>query len=116
MRSRLEARVAAQFDAECMDWTYEPICFADETGQYLPDFVIHQAHFTCLYVEVKPPVLGPVLLEVQKKMEVIWQSEPEAGLSVISARPDGDTANLYMTTSVSHRWVHMVDDWPLGSL
>jgi hypothetical protein len=40
MRSRLEAAYAQHLDADNYPWEYEPECFADETGQYLPDFRI----------------------------------------------------------------------------
>ena len=38
MRSRLEAGFAAWLDGRFIKWHYEPCAFADERGQYLPDF------------------------------------------------------------------------------
>lgn len=65
MRSRFEAAYAAWLDKHRFDWEYEPECFADETGQYLPDFLIRNVMRTDsvsgpglpyeLYVELKPP-------------------------------------------------------------
>jgi len=37
MRSRTEALYAASLHG-IATWEYEPECFADEHGQYLPDF------------------------------------------------------------------------------
>lgn len=51
MRSRLEAAWAEQWDAEGVEWKYEPRCFASERGQYLPDFLLPGPW---VYVEVKP--------------------------------------------------------------
>lgn len=55
MRSRLEATAAALFDRFGAAWQYEPMCFASEAGQYLPDF----------------------------RVEIIWASEPGAGLFIL---------------------------------
>lgn len=38
MRSRLEADYAAYLGRRGHQWEYEPDCFADENGQWLPDF------------------------------------------------------------------------------
>src|SRR3712207_2492916 len=39
MKSRLEARAAQWLDsAPGVRWQYEPVAYADQTGQYLPDF------------------------------------------------------------------------------
>jgi hypothetical protein len=54
MRSRLEASVAAFLDREDLPWTYEPSAFADERGQYLPDFRVGGLTVELpLYVDVK---------------------------------------------------------------
>lgn len=60
MRSRLEAGFAQWLDQLGCTWEYEPECFADETGQYLPDFLVRDVQLLApvlrydLYVEVKP--------------------------------------------------------------
>lgn len=99
MRSRLEARYAASFDRGHFAWTYEPQCFANDGGQYLPDFELHDvevAHaFTpgwldpfmpprvrSIYVEVKPP--GHDLAAVCQRMEIILDSDADAGLLLLS--------------------------------
>lgn len=86
MRSRLEARFAAQLDADGAAWSYEPQCFADPTGQYLPDFSEWDpAHpeVQHSYIEVKPfAPPGPATEAIQRRMEIIWSSEPVAVLSI----------------------------------
>jgi hypothetical protein len=87
MRSRLEARFAAILDADGFKWTYEPRAFADESGQYLPDFEVWMYGLTVpTYIEVKPTF--HLALKATARMEIIWSSEPEAILAVWL--PDGD--------------------------
>lgn len=79
MRSRLEAKFAARYDALGLKWEYEPQAFASEHGEYLPDFRITSASGARWYVEVKgPPIADPGLL--QTRMEIVWASEPNARL------------------------------------
>lgn len=61
MRSRLEAGFAAWLDGRHIKWQYEPCAFADEKGQYLPDFELLEFDITSLkgdmgrvFIEVKP--------------------------------------------------------------
>lgn len=82
MRSRLEAQAAARLDARGMKWEYEPQCFADETGQYLPDFYVHGWG----YIEVKPTRAHAA--EALERMHIILGSVPEAQLLVFV--PDGN--------------------------
>lgn len=88
MRSRLEATFAAWLDKQDATWTYEPSCFADSGGQYLPDFAI-DADGVREYVEIKPPTAdtGAALL----KMHFIRASEPAANLYVLV--PTGNYPN-----------------------
>lgn len=85
MRSRLEARYAAVLDAHTLDWIYEPRAYANELGQYLPDFLlpasdVHKA----MFIEVRPTLeLGLLALS---QMPVIWDSDPTCILMV--AIPD----------------------------
>lgn len=81
MRSRLEARFAAFLDSSGRPWRYEPTCFADETGQYLPDFLTWigesgRPHFW----ELKGWEPDPAA--VRQRMEIILASEPAAVLSL----------------------------------
>lgn len=79
MRSRLEARFAQALDEASATWAYEPQAFADETGQYLPDFqVTGIVGAPAIYIEVKPTqeaaeAAWPQLLR-------IWSSDPAAEL------------------------------------
>lgn len=75
MRSRLEAQWAAEFDSRGDAWDYEPCCFADESGQYLPDFRLHRADLT-IYLEVRGYPCDPAAS--RRRMEIIWASDPTA--------------------------------------
>lgn len=92
MRSRLEATAAALFDRYAVEWQYEPMCFASEMGQYLPDFLVMGMVEGCgddrchvemglTYVEVKPAEL--TTKEVMRRMEIVWESDPSAHLLVL---------------------------------
>lgn len=85
MRSRLEAEYAASLDG-LAKWEYEPCCFANATGQYLPDFRVEWSSDTFEYVEVKPfPESGStILVDAAKRMEIILSSEPDARLCVVT--------------------------------
>lgn len=80
MRSRLEASFAAWLDVHHFLWKYEPLCFADETGQYLPDFYVTRGADRA-FCEVKPPRAdtGAAL----HRMHVIRSSTPTAILNVV---------------------------------
>jgi hypothetical protein len=84
MRSRLEASFAAALDSSGFTWRYEPNCFADETGQYLPDFVMVNGNYLD-YIEIKPPTAD--FASALRLMHTIRSSEPEANLYV--ATPTG---------------------------
>lgn len=81
MRSRLEASFAQYLDSVGLAWDYEPECFADETGQYLPDFLIGSGDLTC-YIEVKHSNADHT--EAMKVMHRILSSRPTAALGVVS--------------------------------
>jgi len=82
MRSRLEALYAQSLDGEGTAWQYEPECFADEHGQYLPDFRadLGGPGDGRWWVEVKPQ--GADLDAALDKMHRILATEPEALLAV----------------------------------
>lgn len=83
MRSRLEATWAAHLDELGLTWEYEPVCFACPSGQYLPDFRIHDRNRP-LYLEVKGVMDAPA---VRMRMEIIWSSEPDATLVAVEGPP-----------------------------
>lgn len=82
MRSRLEASVAAWLDSEGDAWEYEPVCFGNAAGQYLPDFRVTGQNKTTYYLEVKPANADHTA--ALKRMHVIRSSEPRAFLAVIT--------------------------------
>jgi hypothetical protein len=82
MRSRLEADVAQNLDNNSIDWSYEPKCFANENGQYLPDFKIVSSRLAT-YWEIKPSNFPLVdIPALAHRMEVIWDSEPGVRLGI----------------------------------
>lgn len=102
MRSRLEATFASTLDAEGIPWEYEPRAFANERGQYLPDFLLppFDNRLRPIYVEVKPTVEHAfVALE---RMQIIWDSEPDAVLSVWTG--NGPAAMARSATDPVWRW------------
>lgn len=59
MRSRLEAKYAQWLDSiPRVEWEYEPMCYASDEGQYLPDFAIRSVEYRStsvdVFVELKP--------------------------------------------------------------
>ena len=117
MRSRLEAHAAAYFDRCGDQWEYEPHAFADETGQYLPDFVLAgaEAHRP-IYVEVKPMVAArsqwrPHLCPQLQRMEVIWSSNPDAILFLGQFAQEGP-AVWFTAAGPGREW----RCWPPGSV
>lgn len=92
MRSRLEAEVASILDGRGDRWVYEPMCFADESGQYLPDFgLLDDVGAIFVYVEVKPLLPTFSLRDVRAqfdRMKVIRSSLPEATFVVIFINSD----------------------------
>jgi hypothetical protein len=86
-RSRLESRVARFFDLHGVTHEYEPTCFADATGEYLPDFLVKNppCGFDC-YVEVKHS--ARLVRTAALRMGPIRMEDPTVGLVVIV--PVGD--------------------------
>jgi hypothetical protein len=80
MRSRAEARYAAFLDEGPEPWEYEPVAFGGSRGQYLPDFRTF-AHGLTFYIEVKPTI-ERALVQMER-MEVIWESDPDAVLDIV---------------------------------
>jgi len=100
MRSRLEAGFAAWLDMiGDVEWAYEPAAYGDESGQYLPDFlllnVLIQQHHPRrperkVFVEVKPKRQDDELL--LSLARILWSSEPQAFL--LTVWPEGSTWGL----------------------
>ncbi len=94
MRSRLEAGYAMWLDRQRWDWAYEPCAFGNETQQYLPDFRIDgvldltTGRTAPAYVEIKPDYERDINA-LLRRMEVIWDSEPDTHL-IIQAPPRTD--------------------------
>ena len=129
MRSRLEARVAAWFDRHQIPWVYEPTAFADQDGQYLPDFEIKDFGVAGrgkrpVYVEVKPT--WELADQWKPRMRIIWSSDPSADLLILapgyldfafglSVRdlPDGGTGISDLTAfgNQVHTWLGGWGDW-----
>lgn len=80
MRSRLEARCAAFLDRVRLIWEYEPVAFANERGQYLPDFYLPPVGLRVrpIYIEVKPTL--EAAYAAMPRVAVILDSEPTAHL------------------------------------
>ena len=92
MRSRLEARWAQVFEDMRVGtgnrsvWEYEPFCFANDKGQYLPDFR-QKLGDSWIYYEIKPFVNNPI--PIMEQMEIILDSEPpNIALELIVGAPD----------------------------
>lgn len=93
MRSRLEAAWAQAIDTrEYIDeddviWEYEPKCFANHAGQYLPDFLVQCGEHR-EYLEVKPLIITVHDLRyTQEQMEIIWSTEPDVHLTLACGHP-----------------------------
>lgn len=88
MRSRLEAKYAKRLDdsPKVISWKYEPVCYADETGEYLPDFLVTTESGRA-FIEVKPHVAD--LDEALRKMHIIRATVPTAALGVMVGDEDG---------------------------
>lgn len=82
MRSRLEAKYAQWLDTNGATWEYEPQCFANEDGQYLPDFLIRNVWvlvgYFDVYVEVKPLLSMFPAERLREVAGIIAASKPEA--------------------------------------
>jgi len=79
MRSRLEAGYAAYLDHSRVAWEYEPECFGDELGQYLPDFQLGE---TGTFAEIKPAGGDHDLADVLERMHIIRSTHDSATLIV----------------------------------
>ena len=133
MRSRLEAGFAMWLDQQRWTWAYEPECFANEHGQWLPDFRLDIPCVTHTddgvrwgfptYVEVKPVSFGLGLErnagrkveadELATRMSTTFATHPDAGLVLaqegtnpIAISPSGEQAPVDWT------WTGL---WPIDA-
>jgi hypothetical protein len=88
MRSRLEARFAANIDSKpgygLLE--YEPVAFSHEGTQYLPDFRLTHPTGYVAYIEVRPDWAG--VARGMGQMEAVAANMPGVGQWVVM--PDGD--------------------------
>lgn len=85
MRSRLEAGFAAWLDRYHVAWEYEPQAFANEDGQYLPDFRLEDVYVAGAgtfraYVEIKPENWHDIDGQLARSMRIIYESDTTAML------------------------------------
>jgi len=101
MRSRLEALYAANIDNLGATWEYEPECFANERGQYLPDFIVHWSSnpLDWEYVEVKPTLAAA--LAAAESMLPILDTHPNARL--VTVYPVGNWPHVSFVTATNNR-------------
>lgn len=123
MRSRLEADYARHLDQTGAEWDYEPVCFADETGQWLPDF--RSGRFL---IEVKPASLlkarggetdwGVIrrIDEILARVEIAWASEPDAKVNVVFWTYGADVAPFKIVGSYSSPWLTVCEGIPFMCL
>ncbi len=128
MRSRLEADFAAWLDGPGgqgllggAPWSYESACFADENGQYLPDFVCREHPDGPLFIELKPAVLLTLPehdhLAVLDAMRPIFASVPLATTAVVyRERGDDVLRDMFFTSAeaLPRAW-HLVGDPACGT-
>jgi hypothetical protein len=108
MRSRLEAAYAEFVESIGGTWTYEPDCFADHTGQYLPDFWVARDDSNGWFIEIKPESIlrdREALPKALTRMEIIWSSVPHADITLVVGHdiPDGWPIHKRFWTSFSAR-------------
>jgi len=121
MRSRIEADYAGYLDRRGRQWKYEPDCFADERGQWLPDFRIAGTSWADggpdHLVEVKPAeLLEPredecpycVVRRVDaivSKVRPAWKSEPESIAEVVFWKYGAPCPSLALVGGRNTSWM-----------
>ena len=104
MRSKLEAAFAAHLDGLGVTWRYEPAVFGPRGEGYLPDFEIDRPDGRH-YIEVKPTLAE--VPEAQRRMEVIWDTYPDAALVVVCA----EDSRWFGSPGAGDEWVSWVERW-----
>ncbi len=84
MRSDLEAKHAGLLDMSGRTWRYEPERFYGKDDTYLPDFWVEMPDGGSCYLELKGA--PPDVPAVKKRMEIIWETQPDAFLCIIVAQ------------------------------
>lgn len=88
MRSQLEARQAARMDLYGWHWEYEPERFYSQDDTYLPDFWVDMGKSVDCYLEIKGAYPDD-MRAVQKRMEIVWRTKPEAFLCILVDETEG---------------------------
>jgi hypothetical protein len=84
MRSRTEARFAAQLDEMGAEWKYEPYALAGPSGQWLPDFEVDLDTRYRTLVDVKP-TRDDVLSNIEHWWRVATEAMPGQEVQVVGA-------------------------------
>lgn len=131
MRSRLEADYAAWLDRQGRQWEYEPECFADEHGQWLPDFRVaklNEYYGVPHLIEVKPgemlrPKKGEQLNDVLDRVDAVlgrcrpaWVCEPGSVTEVTFWRYGVPEPDLSLVAAWDKPWTAWVPGFHLPLL
>lgn len=104
MRSQLEADFAKHLDdLGVTTWEYEPQRYYAGERSYLPDFLIGRTKF----FEIKPTQAE--VDEAARRMEVIFETVPDATLTVVCA----EGCRFYTRTKAT-KWRRFVERWRHG--
>jgi hypothetical protein len=122
MRSRLEADYAAYLDGNGRTWKYEPECFANAEGQWLPDFQVIWPKGGETFVELKPAgrlednYMGLNDESIDKhltRMAIAWASKPDAELALIYWNYGGRGAMEIFSSGHNSPWLAKGGPLPL---
>lgn len=105
MRSRLEADFARHLDQLWIKWEYEPRPFFAKSAArgYLPDFKVDLGDRPC-YIEVKPTVQEAD--DAKKKVAIVWDTEPDALLVIVSGQEC-----RWFAANRGEPWVSWIERW-----
>ena len=115
MRSRLEARWAAEFDEwrdeednDDMTWEYEPRWFSHQDETYLPDFSLEWRNDLGVmhYVEVEPLIMNPFAL--MHRMEIILKTYPTSILHIFVGHPGDGPESFICTRLHEDKWYEWI--------
>ena len=122
MRSRLEAGFAMWLDQMRWSWEYEPECFANEHGQWLPDFVItdipcvSSAHWlrSPVYVEVKPVTFtNAESVALRARMAAAYDTHPNCAVVLVREGTNPEIVHPDLTTEpLDWTWTGL---WPIDA-
>lgn len=131
MRSRLEADYAGHLDRRGLLWEYEPVCFASDDGQWLPDFRGWRPGAKpakSWLVELKPASLlksrkGEIAWDVVSRIDEIltrasiaWLSEPEAVINLVFWTYRATVADYKISAASDSPWYVISENTPFMSL